>query len=195
MDWINALGLSVSLAVDATVVGSTDGLKEPQMRIIKAMLIALTFGLFQAVMPTIGYFIGISFRDYVVAYVPWIAFVLLLLLGVKSLVDFILEQRKAKKGEEAEEAHVLKVPEILYQGVATAIDALCVGFVYMESPIVEALGVFGIIGGGTFLFSFGGVLLGKFLGAKIVFFQRFSGLISAVIFIAIGTKILLQGIL
>ena len=193
MDWVNVSIVSLSMSVDAMVVGSTDGLRERHMSIVKALLIAATFGLFQFGMPVLGYFVGYSFREALTAAIPWIAFALLSLLSAKSLVDFV-KDRKNKDKEEVEERKI-KPMDIFFQGIATSIDALCIGFVFLGYAIPEAMLSFGVIGVSTFTLSFLMVMLGKFLGSKVDFFRDYASLISAITFLAVGIKILLEGIL
>ena len=192
MDWINVSLTSVSMAVDAMTVGAVDGIQEKRMRLWKVFLIALTFGIMQMLMPIIGYFIGYSFRDVLETYIPWIAFALLTLLSLKSLYDFIADRRKKGDGKKEREEKTIRIPEILLQGVATSIDALCIGFVYLDLEIPDAMLVFGTIGIVTFALSFLTTLFGSKVADKL---EKWAGLISAVVFFAVGLKILLEGIL
>ena len=78
-------------------IGATDGIQEPDMKLRKSLLIAFFFGLFQGVMPVIGYFIGYGFKGVLEKYIPWIAFALLTLLGIKNIVEWIKEKKKKRK--------------------------------------------------------------------------------------------------
>ncbi len=189
IDWVNTLLTSVSMSIDAMTVNATNGLKEKGMPIWKMILISLSYGVFQFIMPCIGYFVGYSFKEQLEKYIPWIAFALLALLSVKSLVEWIKE---FKEKEEKIEEKKIGFLEVLWQDIATAIDALCIGFVYLELQIGEALIVFTIIGVVTFLLSLIAVLLAKQL-AK--YLEKWAGLIAAIVFLAVGLKILLEGIL
>lgn len=192
MDWINVSLTSLSMAVDAMTVGAVDGIHEKKMPLWKVFFIALLFGIMQMLMPIIGYFIGYSFKEQLETYIPWIAFALLTLLSLKSLYDFIAERKDKENQKEEREEKMLKIPEILLQGVATSIDALCIGFVYLNLEILEAMLVFGIIGIVTFVLSF----LTTFFGSKVADkLEKWASLISALVFFAVGLKILLQGIL
>ena len=188
MDWIEVLLTSVSMAVDATTVNAANGLEEPNMKTGKMVFIAGVFGLMQFLMPCIGYFIGYIFKSFLTAWIPWIAFTLLCLLAIKTFIDWL----KERKGEEEVEAKTLSLGEILVQGVATSIDALCIGFVYLGLPIHYSLLAFGIIGVVTFLMSFLSVVLAKKVAGPL---SRWAGLFAAIIFLGIGVKILLEGIL
>lgn len=190
MDWINVSLTALSMSVDAMTVGATDGIRERKIPLWKVFFIALTFGLLQMAMPIVGYFIGYSFQEELEAYIPWIAFGLLTLLSMKSLYDFLKERIKRKEDEKAEKPAT--IPEILLQGVATSIDALCIGFVYLNLAIPEAMLVFGIIGIVTFLLSFLTTFFGSKLAGKL---ERWASLISAIVFFSVGLKILLEGVL
>ena len=192
IDWINTMTVSVSMAVDCMTIGAADGVQHPEMKKRKIFFLSFIFGLFQGSMPIIGYFIGFSFRDALEKYIPWIAFGLLSLLGIKSIVSWIIERVKKKKGEEEEEKKELTIPTILLQGIATSIDALCIGFIYLSYPIPEAMLVFGIIGAVTFALSVLATFLGRLLGK---FLENWAELISGICFILVGLKILLESIL
>lgn len=192
MDWVNTILVSVSMAADCMTVGAVDGIEEPKMRWQKALFIALVFGVMQGLMPVIGYFIGYGFADYIDAYIPWIAFGILTLLAIKNIVDWIKDRKEVKDEEKEEGKKPISLPTIFIQGVATSIDALSIGFVYLDSTIPLAMAVFGVIGAITFVLSFITTLLGKKIGK---FLDDWAGLISGLVFFGVGLKILLEGIL
>ncbi len=181
------------MSADAMTVNATNGLREQNISKLKLLLAAFLFGVFQFVMPTIGYFIGYSFREQLETAIPWIGFALLTLLGIKCIVDWIKEfrHRNDEKTEE-EEAKKITFGNLCIQAVATSIDALCIGFVYLSYEIGEALLIFGIIGITTFVLSFITGLFGKLIGKKL---SKWANLISGIVFIGVGLKILLEGIL
>ena len=189
MDIVNTLLVSISMSMDATCVGATDGMLEHNMKKKKMLLIAFSFGIFQAVMPLIGYLIGFSFRDILSKYIPWIAFAILCLLGLKSILDWVQELKK-KEGECT--LKTISFKDVIIQSLATSIDALCIGFIYIEYPFKEAILVFLIIGIVTFVFSFTAIILGKKIGDRI---EKIAGLIAGIVFILVGLKILLENIL
>ena len=205
MDWINVITTSISMSIDCMTVGATDGIREPKMRKLKALFISFIFGLFQAVMPMIGYFVGFGFKqlaensagsnERIIQYVTcWIAFAALSFLSIKSIISFVKEYKESKshKGEEDVEERTgkLNIKEILSQGVATSIDALCIGFVYLDYDIPTALFIFLIIGAVTFLLSFICIIFGKIVGGKL---SKYGELIAGIAFLAIGLKILISG--
>ena len=190
LDWFNIVLTSLSMSVDAMTVSAVDSIQEKNMKKIKSILIALVFGLFQFIMPIIGYFIGYSFKDILEAYIPWIAFSLLTLLSIKSLIDWIKDRKKKDEGEEANKK--ISILEILVQGISTSIDALCIGFVYLNLNIANAMIVFSIIGITTFLLSLLTSLFGNLLANKL---EKWAGLIAAIVFLAVGLKILIEGLI
>lgn len=190
LDWFNIVLTSLSMSVDAMTVSAVDSIQEKNMKKIKSILIALVFGLFQFIMPIIGYFIGYSFKDILEAYIPWIAFSLLTLLSIKSLIDWIKDRKKKDEGEEVNKK--IFILEILVQGISTSIDALCIGFVYLNLNIANAMIVFSIIGITTFLLSLLTSLFGNLLANKL---EKWAGLIAAIVFLAVGLKILIEGLI
>lgn len=196
-DIVNVILTSLSMSVDAMTVGAIDGLEEKDMKMVKVILIALTFGIFQAIMPIIGYFIGFSFKDVLETYIPYIAFILLLILSIKSLIDFIKELKERKKQKENNETEIvktkkIKVTTILFQGVATSIDALCIGFVFLDYDIPNAMLTFGIIGITTFILTLLTTTFGSKLASKL---EKWASLIASIVFLAIGLKIIIEGLI
>lgn len=179
------------MAADAMTVNATNGISEKNINIKKLLFAALVFGIMQFLMPVIGYFIGFNFQKQLELYIPWIAFSLLLLLGIKSIISFIRDLLKSKE-EGVKEIKKVTIPTILVEGIATSIDALCIGFVYLNLPLSQAMLTFGIIGITTFVLSFITGLTGKLIGDKL---EKYASLISGIIFIAVGLKILLEGVL
>lgn len=191
---MNALDItlvSLSMAADAMTVNATNGISEKNINLKKLLFAALVFGIMQFLMPVIGYFIGFNFQKQLELYIPWIAFSLLLLLGIKSIISFIRDLLKSKE-EGVKEIKKVTIPTILVEGIATSIDALCIGFVYLNLPLSQAMLTFGIIGITTFVLSFITGLTGKLIGDKL---EKYASLISGIIFIAVGLKILLEGVL
>ena len=207
IDWVNTILVSISMSVDCMTVGATDGIKEPNLKKSKIFLLTFFFGLFQYLMPTIGYFIFYFVVNYGLSenvttkmqtYVPWIAFVLLTLLGIKNIFEWAKEKIEEKKQSEdkkdddkEEKPKSLNLPNMLIQGVATSIDALCIGFVYspLEFDILNSQLIFMTIGIVTFVLSSITTLTGKKIGKYLI---NWAGLIAGLVFIAIGLKILLE---
>ncbi len=188
MNFVDAILTALSMSIDACTENVVNGLEEKNMKIRKMLLISFVFGLFQFLMPVIGYFVGYSFKSYVEPYIPWIAFSLLLGLSIKAFIDWIKE---FKSKEEICDKKITFL-NILIQGVATSIDALCIGFVFLGYSIQDALITFVIIGVTTFILSFIAILISKQIAGKI---QKRAGLIAALVFLVLAIKILLEGIL
>ena len=193
VDILTMILTSVSMSIDAMTVNATNGLEEKTINQGKMVFLSFLFGLFQFGMPVLGYFVGQTFEQYVSAYIPWIGFDLLMLLGIKSLVDWIKETVERKKGgsEEPREKEI-SVGRMFVEAIATSIDALCIGFAYMWLPIGEAMLFFGVIGITTFILSYLSILLAKWLAKWL---QNWAGLLAAAVFMGIAIKILLEGLL
>lgn len=200
IDWLNTFLVAVSMSVDCMTVGVTDGIKEPNMKKRKILLLSFFFGLFQYLMPTIGYFIFYLVVNYGLSesitqqmekFVPWIAFTLLAALGIKNIIEWFKERKEKKEEGKEEEIKELKFSGILVQSVLTSIDALCIGFVYspLQNSILESQIIFLIIGVVTWILSFLTTVFGKKIGKYLL---EWAELIAGIVFVAIGLKILLE---
>lgn len=194
MDWPNIILTSFSMAIDASATNAVNAIKEEHISIWKLVLSSFIFAFFQFVMPLIGYLIGSGFRQYIENAIPYIGFSLLLLLSVKCFYDAIKEtiQYKRSNGECQIERKKITFLTILAEGVATSIDALCIGFVYLSYQINDALIVFALIGITTFVLSFLSGILGKYIAR---FLERWANYISGAVFLIIGLKILIESLL
>ena len=193
VDILTMILTSVSMSIDAMTVNATNGLEEKTINQGKMVFLSFLFGLFQFGMPVLGYFVGQTFEQYVSAYIPWIGFGLLTLLGIKSLIDWIKETVERKKsGSEEPREKEISVGRMFVEAIATSIDALCIGFAYMWLPIGEAMLFFGVIGITTFILSYLSILLAKWLAKWL---QNWAGLLAAAVFMGIAIKILLEGLL
>ena len=156
-----AAGLGVSLAMDAFSVSITNGMRCRRFRFRHALADGITFGLFQAVMPMLGLFLGIRCLKYVEPVDHWIAFILLGGIGFNMI-------RGALKKEEEEDctSNPFACKSLLVQGVATSIDALAVGVGFSTelSGYGEGLLTAAIIGVLTCIISTAGVYIGKIFG-------------------------------
>ncbi len=212
LDWIDVVSISISMSVDAMTVNATNGIREVGIKKWKLIIIALVFGVFQFVMPTIGYFISTTFSSYLESIkiaVPIIAFILLFLLALNSLREWIKDfkerkkEKKLKENSKGKENSVEVVGDkkenkklsfwnILVQGIATSIDALCIGFAYMNLTASNAMLFFGIIGVTTFILS---MVTGLFGNVVSKYLEKWASLIAAIVFLAIGLKILIEGLI
>lgn len=183
MGIVSILLLAVGLAMDAFAVSVCKGLALTKMSWKTAVIIGLWFGGFQALMPTIGYFLGSTFEAQITAIDHWIAFVLLALIGFNMI-------REALSKDEEEASATVSAKEMFVLAVATSIDALAVGvtFAFVEMPVLLAVIAIGVI---TFAISVIGVKIGNVFGTKYKSKAEFAG---GVILVGLGTKILLEGL-
>lgn len=183
---ITAILLGIGLAMDAFAVSVTNGLCAPRVKPRHALADGFTFGLFQAVMPLIGFFLGLSFMKYIEPIDHWIAFILLGGIGVNMIIGVL-----KKEEEEACAASPFGVKNLLIQGVATSIDALAVGIGFSTAlaNFGEAFLTVGIIGVSTFIISTAGVYIGKLFGGLM---KEKAQIFGGLILIGIGAKILIE---
>lgn len=173
--------LAVGLSMDAFAVSVCKGLAMPRITVKKASVVALWFGGFQALMPLLGYFLGVQFQDKITAIDHWIAFVLLGIIGVNMV-------REALSGECENTSDSLDIKTMFILAVATSIDALAVGitFAFLKVDIIPAVS---FIGATTFILSAAGVKIGNVFGTK---YKSKAELAGGIILILLGLKILLE---
>ena len=170
----------IGLSMDAFAVSLVRGLSMKKFDVKQAVIVAFTFGAFQAIMPLIGWLLGSSFRKYIVNFDHWVAFGLLVIIGGKMIFD-------AVKGDD-DEIKSFDVKNLLIMAVATSIDALAVGvsLSFLDVNLASAVTIIGVV---TFIICMIGVGIGHLVGSK---FRKRSAIIGGVVLIAIGTKILLE---
>lgn len=194
MNFLDIFLVSLSMSVDAMTVNATNGIKNEKIKKYKLVLIGLTFGIFQFVMPLIGYFIAYGFKQYldkIKTAIPWIAFALLMFLAINSFVEFIKERKNKDEDLKKEENSNISLWTIFTQAIATSIDALCIGFVYCTSTIPNALIIFTCIGITTFILS---TLTGLFANKLAGILEKWASLIASIVFVIVAVKILLEGL-
>ena len=185
---IQSIALGVALAMDAFSVSMANGLNDPNMEKRKLCIIAGTFAGFQFAMPMIGWFCVTTIKELFSkfeVFIPWIALILLVLIGGKMLLDGI----RGDDGEK-EVSGELSGRMLFLQGVATSIDALSTGFTTAEYHIFEAFVSSLIIAIVTFFICVAGVKLGKRFGLHLAGRAQILG---GVILILIGIKICFIG--
>ena len=183
MSIFEILILAVGLSMDAFAVSVTNGMTKKNVNIKWTFAIAACFGIFQGLMPAIGYFLGSTFTQYVTRFDHYIALVLLGFIGGKMLLDGL------KKDDSCEfDGTGLTVGALLLQGVATSIDALAIGitFAFLRVDIYYSIATIGLT---TFIFSAVGVIIGNKFGSK---YKNKAEIAGGVILILIGLKILLE---
>ena len=181
MDLLTLLTLAVGLAMDAFAVSICKGLAMREKVLKKGIIVGLWFGGFQALMPTIGFFLGTQFKDQITSIDHWIAFVLLGLIGINMV-------KEALSNDEEQADDSIAVKEMFMLAVATSIDALAVGitFAFLNVHIVSTASMIGVC---TFLISFAGVKIGNIFGTK---YKSKAELAGGIILILLGFKILFE---
>lgn len=189
MFFVNSILLGVGLAMDAFSVSLANGLNEPTMRWGKMCFIAGVFGVFQALMPLLGWLCVQTVVRYFQAFarlVPWIALALLSYIGAKMVLDGV-------RGASEEEARAgLGFGVLMAQGVATSIDALSVGFTIADYDLTAAVIAAALIAAVTFLICLAGLILGKQAGTRLA---GKAGIFGGVLLILIGIEIFVSGLL
>ncbi len=185
MDIITLFTLALGLSMDAFAVSVCKGLAIQKLTAKKAVIVGVWFGGFQALMPAIGYVLGIQFRDSITSIDHWIAFILLGIIGINMIREAIRDS-KGKCEEEANDS--LAVREMFVLAIATSIDALAVGitFAFLNVNIFAAVSFIGVI---TFILSMTGVKIGNVFGTKYKAKAEFAG---GLILVLLGSKILLE---
>ena len=174
--------IAVGLSMDAFAVSICKGLSVQKVRPKHLLLTGLWFGGFQALMPLAGFFLGVSFADFVSGVDHWIAFILLGIIGGNMIKE------SSHKEESENLAPDFTFRTMLALAVATSIDALAVGvtFSFLHVNIWKAVLIIGIT---TAVFSAAGVLIGNFFGSHWKSKAEFAG---GFILVAMGLKILLE---
>ncbi len=182
MDLLEVLLVALGLSMDACAVSIGRGTALGSSERVRGVLaMALFFGLFQALMPIAGWYIGSSFAALIEQADHWIAALLLAIIGGRMIYESL-------SGTESERSADLSLRLILVLALATSIDALAVGVgiaVLAEPILVPAT----LIGGVTFIISLAGGLLGSRLGDQ---FGRRMEVIGGIVLIGIGTRILIS---
>ncbi len=177
--------IAIGLAMDAFAVSITSGLAIKEAKVNDALKMALSFGLFQAIMPAVGWWIGIGLRDFISGVDHWIAFGLLLFVGCKMIYEAVTVKPHKR------EINSLNFYFILVLSIATSIDALAVGVSFALLGVSIILPII-IIGSITFLLSFFGFVagskFGRLLGKKVE-------IAGGIVLISIGIKILADHLL
>lgn len=181
MGILEILLISIGVAMDAFAVAICKGLAMRKMDWKKAIIIGLYFGIFQALMPVLGYFLGTTFEQFITSIDHWIALVLLSAIGIN-----MVKEAFDKESEECNED--VDVKTMLVLAVATSIDALAVGitFACLRINIILPIISIGII---TFSLSIVGVRIGNKFGDK---YKSKSELAGGILLILLGIKILLE---
>lgn len=173
--------IGFGLAMDATAISICKGLKMRKIDHKYMLLISAMFGLFQGLMPLIGYYIGASFIEYISSIDHWVVFILLAIIGGKMIYESFEEENCCE-----EISYDFK--EIILLAIATSIDALAVGltFAFLNVNVFVAASIIAIV---TFVCCVIGVYIGNQFGMK---YKSKAEIVGGIILIVIGLKILLE---
>lgn len=200
---ISTLLIALSLSLDALAVSVGSGMSASKLRFFHIFRAAFAFGLFQFLMPVIGWYLGNSFRSYIEGFDHWIAFGLLVLIGAKMVIESKGEKEVSDPVPENDAAavkpennsagkfDVTNLWTLLVLAVATSIDALAIGLSYSllnQTIWLPAM----IIGITTLIICLLGFEFGKRIGAL---FEKWAQIIGGIVLILIGIKILLEHLL
>lgn len=180
MSLIEIIFIALALSADAFASSVCKGLTLENNNLKGPIIIGLYFGIFQAIMPLIGYVLSDNFHEFIINIDHWISFILLLALGIKSL--------KESNKEEKNIDNKMDMKTMLILAVATSIDALAVGitFAFLDINIVYSCAIIGFI---TFTTSIIGAKIGNKVGHK---YKRISQILGGAILITMGAKILIE---
>ncbi len=170
--------------MDCFAVSTTKGLSNGRWS-MWALLMAVLFGAFQGGMPLIGYFAGTMFASFFERFAPWIALGLLAFIGGKMIWESLHED-----AADDDDHKSWSVMNLIVLAIATSIDALATGVIFIPCPEVLWLAI-SIIAFTSFAFSLVGYLIGVYVGSK---FKLNVELIGGIILIAIGLKIFIEGV-
>lgn len=173
--------MAVVLSLDAFSVAVCKGLALGKIKLKHTLIVGLWFGFFQALMPLVGYFVGEGFGFVVTKIAPWIAFVLLCMIGVNMI-------KEAFECEECADCS-LCLKAMLPLAVATSIDALAVGVTLSMTHVENIFFAVGLIGVVTLLLSAVGVKIGSVFGTK---YNKRAQITGGVVLCVLGLKILLE---
>lgn len=185
--WFSLVLIAIGLAMDAFAVAICNGIRIKNIKMWQGIAIALTFGVFQGLMPTIGYFLGETFIPYIEDYDHWVAFALLDGIGLWMIFEGIKDIIKKEEEKEIK----FNIWTILFQGVVTSIDAFAVGITLTTFDIFiawDALIIFGI----TFVIAFIGVILGKQINKLLKGKYSIANIIGGLILVALGIYIVIE---
>ena len=185
MQYFELLIIAIGLAMDAFAVSICKGLSVCKVRPKNALSVALWFGGFQALMPVLGYFLGVTFSGFVSTVDHWVAFILLGIIGINMVKESF------DKDESCEVNPDFTFRTMLSMAVATSIDAFAVGvsFAFLNVNIWTAVLMIGVV---TCALSAGGIYLGNIFGSR---YKSKAEFVGGFILIAMGLKILLEHIL
>lgn len=188
MDLITLILIALGLAADAFAVSITNGIYSNKINKRSALYTGFIFGLFQALMPVIGFYLGKTFFAIIHRYQHWAALFLLGAIGINMLTEAMKNRNNT---EEYKKEDIFNIKSLIVQGIATSVDAMAAGvsFAALEIHILPAALLIGII---TFYCCFLGVYIGKIFGSLLGIRARFVG---GIVLLLIGIKIFIEAYL
>lgn len=190
MGIVELILLATGLSMDAFAVSICKGLESGNKTVKESMICGIWFGGFQGIMPFIGFLLGTGFETIINQIAPWLAFILLSIIGINMLREaFSKEEEKSEPGFNAKTMFMM--------AIATSIDALAVGITFVAVPVniivasmfINTVVACFIIAVTTFIFSAAGVRAGNFFGSR---FESKAQAAGGIVLILIGLKILLE---
>jgi len=187
MDWLNLFGLAAALAMDAFAVAVVAGLTLDTLTKRRVFRLSFNFGLFQGLMPTVGWIAGVAVHKYIAAFDHWVAFGLLVFVGGRMIYNSVWSGER----EPRIPADPTKGWSLVLLSIATSIDALAVGLslALIGSAILVPVVVIGVVAAG---FTILGMHLGRRIGNA---WGRKVEILGGIILIGIGLKIVLEKLL
>lgn len=186
MSFITIFLIAVGLAMDAFAVSVTNGIKQKSSRFGQALVSSLFFGIFQGIMPFLGWLMGVRFYSKIQSVDHWIAFGLLAFIGGHMIYEALHD-----KGEDLSENR-FNFKELLLMSVATSIDALAVGVSFAMTGVSELQDILintGIIAAVTAVICIAGFYIGRFFGTLC---KKGAEIAGGSVLILIGIKILIE---
>lgn len=191
MSYLELFLIAAGLCFDTFAVSVSGGvtLCKEKICVTTIFKIILTFAFFQSAFLLSGWLLGNTFSSIIQEWDHWIAFALLVFIGVKMLIDSF----SVKKDKESKCVNLLKTHDLIVLSIATSIDAIAVGVsfacvnIYGNKITFATFSTFAI----TVFASFLGLRFGTFVGRK---FEKYAGAIGGIILILIGIKILIEHI-
>lgn len=181
MNLIEIFLTGIGLSMDAFATSICKGLSIKKYNLKTSLIIGLYFGIFQSIMPLLGYILGTTFESLITELDHWISFLVLSIIGLNMIKESLSEESKTNNDK-------TNIKTMLPLAIATSIDALAIGitFSFLKVNIIKSIIIIGII---TFILSFIGTIIGNKVGTK---YEKHSQLFGGIILISIGLKILLE---
>ena len=184
MDSVTIILLSVALAMDCFAVSITNGIALKRIHLGTILKMAVLFGFFQSFMPLITWLLGECFKEAVEAWDHWIALIILVFLGGNMIKDVFSGENEEETGQPA-----VDWKNLILLSIATSIDALATGFVFITETTETFIFALTMIGLASFMFSVAGNVLGVYAGKHLPINMK---LIGGLVLIGIGVKIFLE---